>query len=1001
MKITDLKIGTQLKISFGIMLMLFIILSAISWYQTNMMSKQTTDLYDHPMKVRRALGDLRADILSIQLEYRNLLIAKNEKDQEEALVNSKIYQANTETSFAIISDQYLGSKSDVEAAHAAYLRWVSLLGVNQELVKSGRISEAQNRLDHHGDLGKERELMMATIKIIDDFAKYKGDQLFTNSVELKKSLDRQLALLVAGILAFTALITLILIRNILVPITELTKVTMQFGEGKYEAQSSYISGNELGMLSQTFNSLARTIQEEFVFKDRSASLNAIMLKGLESNSFLLQVLEPLMKLTHSQVGAIYLLDDQKSHFEHLESVGLDTSKIKSFSAIDFEGELGIALVSKKIEHITNIPSETQFSFSAVSGKFRPKELITIPLIDKEEVIAMISLATLHEYDTIAIRLITDMQAALAAWMNALIANRKIQKLSEYLKTQNQELEVQKKELASQAGELFEQNTELEMQKKQLFESNQLKSSFLSNMSHELRTPLNSVIALSGVLNRRLINKIPTEEYSYLHVIERNGKQLLSLINDILDLSRIEAGYEEIIVNQFNVNELISEVVDLIEPQAILKNIKFTYSVDKELPVIHSDYQKCRHILQNIVANAIKFTENGEVHIEAKASAQNIHIEVKDTGIGIEEEFLPKIFDEYRQADSSNARKFGGTGLGLSIAKKYTDFLGGSILVESERWKGSKFTLILPVNLQKRPAESASENTPIKPQSIELEQNNCVSSNAEKTILVVEDSEAIVVQLKDILTSQGYKWMVARNGSEALNQIASQIPDAMILDLMMPEVDGFEVLRCIRENEETSHIPVVILTAKYVTKEELAFLKYNNVQQLIQKGDINKNQLLNAVSRMVFPQEIEAIKQLKEPEQKPYLKQDRIISSNSPIILIVEDNPDNMLTIKALLDGYGEIIEASDGACGIEMAKKLSPHLILMDIALPGKSGIETLQTLRLDKTMQDIPVIAVSASAMKGDREHFIASGFNEYIPKPIDNKMFTNIIKKYLDIIT
>jgi CheY-like chemotaxis protein len=244
-------------------------------------------------------------------------------------------------------------------------------------------------------------------------------------------------------------------------------------------------------------------------------------------------------------------------------------------------------------------------------------------------------------------------------------------------------------------------------------------------------------------------------------------------------------------------------------------------------------------------------------------------------------------------------------------------------------------------------------------------------------------------------------MVARNGSEALNQIASQIPDAMILDLMMPEVDGFEVLRCIRENEETSHIPVVILTAKYVTKEELAFLKYNNVQQLIQKGDINKNQLLNAVSRMVFPQEIEAIKQLKEPEQKPYLKQDRIISSNSPIILIVEDNPDNMLTIKALLDGYGEIIEASDGACGIEMAKKLSPHLILMDIALPGKSGIETLQTLRLDKTMQDIPVIAVSASAMKGDREHFIASGFNEYIPKPIDNKMFTNIIKKYLDIIT
>jgi CHASE3 domain sensor protein len=193
MKITDLRIGTQLKISFGIMLTLFIILSAISWHQTNLMSKQMTDLYEHPMKVRRALGDLKANILSIQVEYRNLLIARNEKDQEKALVSSNICQANVESSFGILSDQYLGPKSDVEAAHDDYLEWVSLLGINQELARSGRISEALNRLDTNGDLGKEREVMMAAIKIIDDFAKNKGDQLFANSVELKKSLDRQLA----------------------------------------------------------------------------------------------------------------------------------------------------------------------------------------------------------------------------------------------------------------------------------------------------------------------------------------------------------------------------------------------------------------------------------------------------------------------------------------------------------------------------------------------------------------------------------------------------------------------------------------------------------------------------------------------------------------------------------------------------------------------------------------------------------------------------------------
>ena len=171
---------------------------------------------------------------------------------------------------------------------------------------------------------------------------------------------------------------------------------------------------------------------------------------------------------------------------------------------------------------------------------------------------MISLSSLTGFDVVAIRLITDMQSTLTAWMNAILSSRKIRLLSDNLQMQNRELESQKTELASQAHELLEQNAELEMQKKQLDESNHLKSSFLSNMSHELRTPLNSVIALSGVLNRRLENIIPPEEYSYLHVIERNGKQLLMLINDILDLSRIESGYEEIQVNRFDVNQLLNK-----------------------------------------------------------------------------------------------------------------------------------------------------------------------------------------------------------------------------------------------------------------------------------------------------------------------------------------------------------------------------------------------------------------------------------------------------------
>ena len=208
-------------------------------------------------------------------------------------------------------------------------------------------------------------------------------------------------------------------------------------------------------------------------------------------------------------------------------------------------------------------------------------------------------------------------------------------------------------------------------------------------------------------------------------------------------------------------------------------------------------------------------------------------------------------------------------------------------------------------------------------------------------------------------------------------------------MILPD-DGFEVLKRIREREATDHLPVIILTAKYVTKEELAFLKNNGILQLIQKGDINKDQLLQAVAGMMFPQK-------KEP-QVPVDNLLHLPVSGTPVVLVVEDNPDNMLTIKALLDGKCHIIEAEDGHQVIELALKHQPNLILMDIALPGMNGIELLAELRKEETLQHLQVIAVSASAMKGDREDFIAYGFDDYISKPIDHVLFEKTIKEYLN---
>jgi signal transduction histidine kinase/DNA-binding response OmpR family regulator len=611
---------------------------------------------------------------------------------------------------------------------------------------------------------------------------------------------------------------------------------------------------------------------------------------------------------------------------------------------------------------------------------------------------MISLAAIHPYSPQAIRLIEDLWVTLNARVTGILAFQQIQTLARQLEQQNRELDTQKNELSAQAMELNQQNIELERQKTQLGEASRLKTSFISNMSHELRTPLNSVIALSGVLNRRLANQIPEEEYSYLEVIERNGKQLLALINDVLDLSRIESGHEEVEVSQFDINDLVAEVVSIISPLAQQKPIELLHRPDPGLPLLASDLSKCRHILQNLVNNAVKFTDAGRVEITLEQKDSSIQINVSDTGIGISKDHLPFIFDEFRQADSSTSRRFGGTGLGLAIAKKYVQMLGGSIFVRSVLGEGSTFTLSLPFhtdpdsparkvkreNIYKTPVGTGQ---PISPSgwkaSIQREENQ-----DQKTILIVEDSEPAVIQLKDILEQHAYQTLVARNGSEALEIIQNTtLPDAMILDLMMPGVDGFGVLKTVRESERTAHLPVLILTAKHITQDELKFLKHNHVQQLIQKGDINRTELLNAVAAMVTPGK----EKIERP--KPALQ----TIEGKPVVLVVEDNPDNMLTVKALLSEEFRIIEAADGQAAVNQARQHVPHLILMDVALPLMDGIHAFNTIRNDPDTQHIPVIALTASAMTSDRETILAYGFDGYIPKPIDQMEMIYVIQQVL----
>lgn len=989
MKFNDLKIKTQLGIYLGLICLFVLILGVIAWVDVESLWRNTEGLYSHPFQVRRAVGDIKADIIAIHREMKDLVLAKSREDKQKAIQNIDAYEGDAHRQFDILNDRYLGPKRDIDEAHSAFVRWKAIRDHTIELINEGRTEEAADRTRSSGVGGGAFEKIMGLIQKVSDFAQSRADDFFQGAEKNKDSVFLRLKIVISAIFTLSIGVGYLLLKGIRSPLNELTSVTEQYRQGNLAARSGYVSSNEFGSLSASFNDLAETIQSETQSRQNAAKISEVMLREEELRPFCRSLLKSLMEQTDSQIGAVYLLDDQKTDFQHFESVGLSNPGRQSFSAQKLEGEFGAALATGQIQRVTDIPADTRFCFHTVSADISPREIMTIPIFSANEAVGMISLASVKGYDEAAVKLMNDVWNVMTARLNGVLVFRRVQEFSEKLQIQNTELENQKRELALQADELTEQNMELDMQKKQLDQANRLKSSFLSNMSHELRTPLNSVIALSGVLIRRLKGSIPEEEHGYIEVIERNGKNLLDLINDLLDLSRIEAGREEIKLTSFSVRRLLEDVTEMIQPLASEKNIAMVNLVDHDLPPITSDISKCRHILENILGNAVKFTEQGKVEISARYSDGNVFIAVADTGIGISPEEVPHIFDEFRQADESASRRFGGSGLGLAIANKYALLLHGDITVKTATGAGSTFILRLPMEIHSSLRSEKHDHS--GPYHGETESSGQIGPrvNEVKNILLVEDSEPAVIQIMDILSEQGFRVQVARNGKEALEQIDIMPPDAMILDLMMPEVDGFEVLRTIRGREKTAGLPVLILTAKHITRDELKVLEGNNVQQLIAKGAVSKRELLAAVNKMVFPSQ--------GNETRGLGKTSTGRDSDKSTILVIEDNPDNMMTVKALLRETCNIIEASNGEAGLDCARMFKPDLVLLDISLPVMDGFEVLAQIRKLEYLNRVPVIALTARAMKGSKEEIMAHGFDAYISKPIDGERLRKTIREIL----
>ena len=501
-------------------------------------------------------------------------------------------------------------------------------------------------------------------------------------------------------------------------------------------------------------------------------------------------------------------------------------------------------------------------------------------------------------------------------------------------------------------------TELVNAKREAEEANRAKSEFLANMSHELRTPLNSIIGFAEILRDGICGELNEDQVACAIDIHESGKHLLQMINDILDLSKVEAGKMELQLEEFSVDEALDDVQSIIRDTVSKKRLNLQIVIPEDLPDVYADLVKFKQIMYNLLSNAVKFTpERGSISINADFNGDELLISVKDTGIGLEPEDYEAIFDEFRQLDSSRSRQYEGTGLGLALTKRLVELHGGRIWVESERLDmGSKFSFTLPARklgvevpqniLEKLPSDVQASDQPLG-----------------KTILVVEDNVQAAQLLCIYLTEAGYNTVVATDGEKAVNMAREIKPFAITLDIMLPEKDGWQVMQELKSFQDTRDIPVIIIS---VVDDQSFGFNMGAVGYLVKP--IGKDQLMCILDRLEFVAKAE--------------------ENATNRILIIDDNLEDLKLMETILHGEGfDALLASDGAEGIAKAIKERPDLIVLDLLMPGINGFDVVKSLQEHPEARNIPIIICTVKELTIKDKEILNSRVKSIVQKGEDAK--------------
>ncbi|MDP2338786.1 MAG: HAMP domain-containing protein, partial [Bacteroidota bacterium] len=848
-----------------------------------------------------------------------------------------------------------------------------------------------------------------------------------------------------------------------------------------------------------------------------------------------------------------------------------------------EGVVGQAAFEKQRILITNVPHD-YVQISSGLGESTPMSIVALPVLFEGHVKAVIELASFNLFSPIHQTFLDQLMDSLGIVLNTIEANtrtegllQKSQALAEELQSQQEELQQTNEELEDKAKMLSEQKAEVEVKNReverarvaledkaeQLALTSKYKSEFLSNMSHELRTPLNSLLILSKQLSENPDAHLSDKEVSYASTIHSSGNDLLNLINDILDLSKIESGTVSVDLSDVFLPELKSQIHRVFNHMADAKGLGFDVEISPNAPQsIHTDEKRLQQVMKNLLSNAFKFTERGNVSVriapaESGWSTDNVSLNkarqviafsVTDTGIGIAKDKQRIIFEAFQQSDGSTSRKYGGTGLGLSISRELAVLLGGELKVISKMGEGSTFTLYLPVNFVGPKVQGGSPDVnptsgdpfgkikdtgdvnpfgaagdlpllsrnpgKVKEDGIKDDRNSIQPD--DKVILIVEDDLKFASILLDISRDHQFKAVITTNGNDVIDLVSKYKPDAITLDLNLPDVDGWTLLDRLKLDPDMRHIPVHIITVeeermrgmhrgaigyftKPVTKESLdaAFAYMDDYIQrpkklLVAEDDLEQQKIIGKlignsdvtvtyakngrealellreekfdcmildlglpiVSGIEVLEEMQRDKALTDipvivftgkdltKKEEAFIKKASVgivikdarnperlvdeaalflhrITSKLPAekrkmirqiyeedtslkgkkVLIVDDDMRNIFALTSILERHNiSVLSAESGKDAIQIIKK-TPQIdvVLMDIMMPEMDGYETMQIIRKNGDFKKLPIIALTAKAMKGDREKCIQAGASDYITKPVDSNQLLSLLRVWM----